>query len=53
MADVARLDQFLHRSRDIFHRNLGIDAVLIEEVDTVGPQPCQCLVGDLSDALSG
>ena len=31
--DLAFLNQVLHRSGDVFDRDVGIDAVLIEEVD--------------------
>ncbi|MDZ3835993.1 MAG: hypothetical protein U0S49_01295 [Rhodospirillales bacterium] len=51
MADLAGLDQLLHRAGDVFHRHVRINAVLVEEVDAVGAQALQRLVGDLSDAL--
>ena len=33
---LALLNQFLHRSRHLFDRDVGIDAVLIEQIDDVG-----------------
>ena len=49
--DLALLDQVLHRAGDILDRHVGVDAVLIEEVDDVGPQPLQRRLGDLADVL--
>ena len=36
--DLARLDQVLDRAGDVFDRHIRIDAVLVEQVDDVGPQ---------------
>src|SRR5438874_8762005 len=44
-------NQFLHRTGDIFNRHAGIDAVLIEQIDNIGPQSLQRSVGDLFDVL--
>ena len=35
--DLARLDQILDRARDVLDRHLGIDPVLIVEIDMIGP----------------
>lgn len=42
---------FFHRSRNIFVRGIRIDAVLVEDIDAIGAQPLQCLVGDLTNTL--
>ena len=39
--DLARLDQLLHRARDIFDRHVRIDAMLIEQIDAVGSKPLE------------
>ena len=41
VAHLAGLDQLLHRPGDLLDRDVGVDAVLVEEVDVVGPQPPQ------------
>ena len=51
MLDLALLDQVLDRSRHVFDRHVGIDAVLIEQIDAVGPEPLQRGLGDLPDVL--
>lgn len=51
MKDLPLRDQILHRSRDVLHRHICIDPVLVKEVDPVGPQPLQRFVGDLTDTL--
>ena len=38
MLDLAFGDQVLDRAGDILDRHVRIDAVLIEEIDAVGPQ---------------
>jgi len=36
--DLPFANQVLHGSRDVFDRDLVVDAVLIEEIDSVDPQ---------------
>ena len=36
--DLALLDQLFHGARDILDRHLGIDAMLVEEIDDVDLQ---------------
>src|SRR5271166_1691768 len=40
---------WLDRARDVFHRHGRIDAVLLEEVDMVRPQPLQRTLDYLAD----
>ena len=47
--DLAFADQVLDRARDVLDRHVGIDAVLIEEIDPIGLEPLQRRVGDLAD----
>ena len=47
--DLAFADQVLHRAGDVLDRHVGIDAVLIEEIDAVGLEPLQRRVGHLAD----
>ena len=35
------LDQVLHRAGDVLDRHVRVDAVLVEQVDDVGPEPLQ------------
>ena len=51
MPGLAFRDQLLDRGRDVFHRNGRIDAVPIEQVDMVGPQPLQRSFDHLADVL--
>ncbi len=44
-------DQVADGPCHVFHRNAGIDPMLIEQVDAVRAQPAQRLVGNLADAL--
>ena len=39
--DLALADQFLHRAGHVLDRHVRIDAVLVEQVDAVGPQPLE------------
>jgi hypothetical protein len=41
--------EVLDRARDILDRHLGIDPVLIEKVDAVGPKPFQRTFDSLPD----
>src|ERR1700733_13170937 len=49
--DLALLNEVLHGSGDILNRHVGIDAVLIEEVDDIGLESFQRGLGDLADVL--
>src|SRR5437773_4784933 len=51
MLDLALCDQVLHGAGNILNRYRRIDAVLIEEFNSIKPQPPQRLLGYLSDAL--
>ena len=44
-------NQVLHRAGDVLDRHIGIDAVLIEEIDAIGPQPLQRCVRHVADVL--
>ena len=46
---LALLNQFLDRSCNVFDWNVGIDPVLIEEVDDLDPQPPQRAFDGLPD----
>src|SRR5512146_2756149 len=48
---LALLNQILDGAGDIFNGHVGIDAMLIEQIDRIGPQPLQRCVGKLPDAL--
>ena len=41
VADLALLDQRRHRSHGFFDGHLGVDAMLVVEVDVVGPEPLE------------
>src|SRR5215475_12710837 len=47
MPDLALLNQFLHRSGDVFDRRVRVDAVLIEKIDGLDPEPLERGLGDL------
>ena len=49
--DLAFLDQVLHRPRHVLDRHVRVDAVLIEEVDGVDPEPLERGLGHLLDVL--
>ena len=51
MLDLAFRDELLDRACDVFHRHSRIDAVLVEQVDMVGPQPLQRSFHHLADML--
>ena len=48
---LAFADQVLHRAGDVFDRHVRIDAMLVEEIDDVGPQPLERSLGDRLDVL--
>ena len=39
--DLAFLNQVLHRSRHVFDRHVRVNAVLIEQVDGIDPEPLE------------
>src|SRR5581483_5192282 len=51
MVHLAGLDELFHRAGDIFDRDVGVDAVLVEEVDVVGAESPEHGVDDLADVF--
>ena len=51
VAHLAGLDELLDRARDVLDRDVGVDAVLVEQVDRVGAQPPQRPVDGGADVL--
>ena len=51
VADLAGGDEVADGAGDVFDGDVRVDAVLVEEVDVVGAQPAQRVVGDLPDAF--
>ena len=51
VADLPLLDQLLDRAGHVLDRDLGVDAMLVEEVDEIGPQPTQRPVERLANVL--
>src|SRR5258705_1222080 len=51
MLDLTLLDQILHRTRHMLDRHVGINPVLIQQVDDVDLQPLQRCLSDLADVL--
>ena len=49
MPHLALSDQVLDGTRDLLHRNVGIDAVLVEEIDAVGLQSLERCFGDVTN----
>ena len=47
--DLAFANQIADRAGDIFDRHIGIDAVLIEKIDTVGLEPFQLCLNHFAD----
>jgi hypothetical protein len=37
--DLPLPDQFLHAASDVFHRDFGVDSMLVEQVDVIRPEP--------------
>src|SRR5215211_8767456 len=46
MPDLARRDQLADRTGGVLDRHQWVDAVLVEDVDPVGPQPPEAGIGD-------
>jgi hypothetical protein len=51
MPDLALLNEVPDGACNVLDRYGGIDAVLIEQVDAVGPEALQRSIGDLPDML--
>ena len=51
MLHLALLDQVFDSSRNIFDRNLVIDAVLVEKIDHIGLEALERGLGDFFDVL--
>ncbi len=51
MLDLALGDQVLERAGNLLDRHVGIDAVLVEDVDAIGAQAPEGGLGDLLDML--
>ena len=49
--DLAGADQILDGARHVLDRHVGIDAVLIEQIDHVDPQTLQRSIRDLPDVF--
>jgi hypothetical protein len=49
--DLAFGNQFFHRSSHVLDGHVRIDAVLVEEIDVIGPQTFQGSVGNSLDVL--
>ncbi len=50
---LALRDEVPNGACDIFDGHVGVHAVLVEEIDPVGPQALQAGVGDLADRVGG
>ena len=49
VADLALGDEVLHGPGDVLHRHIGIDPVLVVEVDVVGPEPPEAALDGAPD----
>ena len=49
MPDLAFANQIADRARDVFDRHVRIDAMLIEQIDSVGLEPLQRCLGHVAD----
>ena len=49
--NLALLDEVFHRAGDVLDRHGRIDAVLVVEIDAVGPQALERFLDDLPDVL--
>jgi hypothetical protein len=49
--DLALRDQVPHRAGDLFYRHLGIDAVLVEQVNRLDAEASQGGISGLFDQL--
>ena len=48
---LALLNQLFHRSRNVFDRHVGVNAVLIEQIDDIGLEALQRGLSDFLDML--
>ena len=48
---LTSLDEFLHRSRNVFDRHVQIDAMLVEEIDGIDLEALERRLGNLLDVL--
>ena len=53
VADLALVDQVLDGAGDVLDRDVRVDAVLVEQVDRVGPQPLQRSLHASADRARG
>lgn len=51
MEDLPLGDEILDRAGNVFDRHLRVDAVLVEEIDTIGAQAAQAAVDSALDVL--
>src|SRR5215213_7623021 len=51
VGDLPGVDQVLHSAGDVLERHLGVDAVLVQQVDPVGPKPAQRLLDRGTDGV--
>jgi hypothetical protein len=51
MQNLSLVHQVLDRSRNVFDRHFRIDAMLIEKIYAVGPQPFERSLNDLLDVI--
>ena len=49
--DLALLDQVFHRARHVLDRHVGVDAVLVVEIDDVGPEALERSLATCLDVL--
>jgi hypothetical protein len=49
VCDLAFADQIFDRARDVLDRYVGVDPVLIEEIDPIGLEPLQRRLGDFAN----
>jgi hypothetical protein len=47
--DLTLANQILHRSRDVFDWDVGVDTVLIEQIDGIDLEPLERGLGDFLD----
>src|SRR5215813_12009130 len=48
---LSLLNEILHRARHVFDRHVGINAMLIEQVDPVSFKPLERSIGDFLDVF--
>ncbi len=50
-ADLACVDELPDRAGDLLDRHVGVDLVLVEDVDVTGPEVPQAVLGDLANVF--